>query len=205
MDNRTSTSRLRISQLRVALQREGVHALLVPSADPHLSEFLPERCQGRQWLAGFTGSMGTLVVTVQGAALFVDSRYWMQAEAELTDTGIDLVRIPTGNSSAHIDWLARHVPRGAVVAADGQVLGLVTAQALRKAIDSASVQLRTDIDLLDAVWADRPGLPVQPVYEHKPPHAAVPRTDKLATVREAMASHGATHHFRTTSFPPSMT
>ena len=72
--------------------------------------------------------MATLVVTVQGAALFADSRYWVQAEAELAGTGIELVKIPTGNSSLHLDWLAQQVPRGATVAVDGQVLGLAAAQ-----------------------------------------------------------------------------
>ena len=112
MDTRTSPIRLRIAQLREVLARAGVHALLVPSADPHLSEYLPGRWQGREWLSGFTGSMGTLVVAADRAALFADSRYWVQAEAELAGTGIELVKIPTGHSAAHIDWLAQQVPRG---------------------------------------------------------------------------------------------
>jgi len=198
MDTRTSPIRLRITQLREVLAQRGVHALLVPSADPHLSEYLPERWQGRVWLSGFTGSMATLVVTADRAALFADSRYWVQAEAELAGTGIELVKIATGNSSAHIDWLAREVPRGAVVATDGQVLGLASAQALKSALDAAGVQLRTDADLLDAIWPDRPALPAQPLYEHAAPHATQPRAAKLAQVRQAMAAHGASHHFIST-------
>ncbi|MDO8420165.1 MAG: aminopeptidase P family protein [Rubrivivax sp.] len=198
MDTRTSPIRLRITQLREVLARAGVHALLVPSADPHLSEYLPGRWQGREWLSGFTGSMATLVVTADRAALFADSRYWVQAEAELAGTGIELVKIPTGTSAAHVDWLARHVPRGAAVAVDGQVLGLAAAGALKAALDAAGVPLRTDIDLLDEIWPDRPALPAEPVYEHAPPQAAQPRTAKLAAVREAMARHGASHHFVST-------
>ena len=198
MDTRTSPIRLRITQLREELAKQGVYALLVPSADPHLSEYLPERWQGRQWLSGFTGSMATLVVTVQGAALFADSRYWVQAETELAGTGIELVKIPTGNSSLHLDWLAQQVPAGATVAVDGQVLGLAAAKALRAALDTAGVLLRTDLDLLDAIWPDRPGLPTQPVYEHRAPQAPLPRSAKLATVRDGMARAGATHHFVST-------
>ena len=198
MDTRTSPIRLRLTQLREVLARAGVHALLVPSADPHLSEYLPGRWQGREWLSGFTGSMGTLVVAADRAALFADSRYWVQAEAELAGTGIELVKIPTGHSAAHIDWLAQHVPRGAVVAVDGQVLGLASAHALQTALEAAGVQLRTDIDLLDAIWPDRPALPAEPVYEHAPPQATQPRAERLAAVREAMARHGATHHFVST-------
>ena len=198
MDTRTNPHRLRTDQLREELQRLDVHALLVPSADPHLSEYLPERWQTRQWLSGFTGSMGTLVVTVDKAAVFADSRYWVQAEAELAGSGIELVKIPTGASALHIDWLAAQVHAGRTVAVDGQVLGLAAAHALKTALDRAGVLLRTDLDPVDAVWPERPGLPPQPVYEHQAPHAPLPRAAKLAQVREAMARHGATHHFVST-------
>ena len=194
MDTRTSPIRLRITQVQEVLAREGVHALLVPSSDPHLSEYLPGRWQARQWFSGFTGSMATLVVTVTRSALFADSRYWVQAEAELAGTGIELVKIPTGNSQAHLDWLAEHVPPGQTVAVDGQVLGLAAAQQLRTALDKAGVLLQLERDLLDSVWPERPTLPTQTVYEHLAPHASVPRSAKLAAVREAMARHGATHH-----------
>ncbi len=198
MDTRTSPHRLRIDQLRDELQRLGVHALLVPSADPHLSEYLPERWQARQWLSGFTGSMGTLVVTVDEAAVFADSRYWVQAEAELAGSGIELVKIPTGASSLHIDWLAAQVPAGRTVAVDGQVLGLAAAQALKATLDRAGVLLRTDLDPVGAIWPERPGLPPQPVYEHLPPYAPLHRAAKLAQVREAMARHGVSQHFVST-------
>ncbi len=198
MDTRTSPIRLRITQLQEVLSREGVHALLVPSSDPHLSEYLPGRWQGRQWLSGFTGSMATLVVAADRAALFADSRYWVQAAAELAGTGIELVKIPTGASLAHIDWLAHQTPRGATVAVDGQVLGLAAAATLRNALTAAGVQLRTDLDLLDAIWPDRPALPTQAVFEHAAPHAVQSRAAKLATVRQAMAERGASHHFVST-------
>ena len=84
----------RIAALREHLASVGVHALLVPSADPHLSEYLPDRWQGRRWLSGFSGSQATLVVAARKAALFADSRYWQQAESELAGSGIDLVKIP---------------------------------------------------------------------------------------------------------------
>jgi Xaa-Pro aminopeptidase len=198
MDTRTSPIRLRITHLREELARQGLHALLVPSADPHLSEYLPARWQGRQWLSGFTGSMATLVVAADRAVLFADSRYWVQAEAELAGTGIDLEKIATGASLAHIDWLARHTPRGGTVAVDGQVLGLATAQLLERGLGAAGVALRTDIDLLDAIWPDRCALPAQPVFEHRAPHATQSRAHKLAAVRQGMAAQGATQHFLST-------
>jgi Xaa-Pro aminopeptidase len=198
MDTRTSPMRMRLAQLREELARHGASALLVPSSDPHLSEYLPERWQGRVWLSGFTGSMGTLVVGSERAALFADSRYWVQAESQLAGTGIELMRINSAASPAHLDWLAEQVPRGGVVAVDGQVLGLAAAQALKARLDAAGITLRTAPDLLDAIWPDRPALPAQPVVAHRAPHAPRSRAAKLALVREAMARHGATHHFIST-------
>ena len=198
MDTRTSPYRLRIERVRDALKHHGLAAVLVPSSDPHLSEYLPERWQGRQWLSGFTGSMGTLVVALDEAALFADSRYWVQAEAELAGSGITLVKIPTGTATHHIDWLASKTPRGAAVGVDGSVLGLAAASLLRGALDKAGVALRTDFDVLDEVWPDRPGLPTAAVYEHLAPQAPLARAAKLAQVREAMARFGATHHFIST-------
>ena len=198
MDTRISPSRLRLSQLREVMAENDVQALLVPSSDPHLSEYLPGRWQGREWLSGFTGSMGQLVVTPQRAALFADSRYWVQAEAELAGTGIELERIGTAASSAHLDWLVRQLGAGATVAVDGQVLGLLAAGQLKAALEKADMRLRTDLDLLDRIWPDRPALPSQPVYEHRAPHATTPRAAKLAQVRESMGRAGASHHFVST-------
>ena len=198
MDTRTSPIPLRLERVRDALKAHGLSALLVPSSDPHLSEYLPERWQGRVWLSGFTGSMATLVVTAERAALFADSRYWVQAEAELRGSGVDLVKIPTGAATHHIDWLATNLPRGAAVAVDGQVIGLAAAQALRAGLDKAGVALRTEADLLAGVWADRASLPRAAVYAHRAPQAVTTRGAKLAALREAMARHGATHHFVST-------
>ncbi len=198
MDTRTAPIRMRLADLRESMARDGLRAVLVPSADPHLSEYLPARWQGREWLSGFTGSMGTLVVTLDRAVLFADSRYWVQAEAELAGSTIELERIPTGASTAYIDWLAREVPGGATVGVDGQVLGLGLAGALRRALDAAGVHLRTETDPLAPIWPDRPTLPTAPIRAHLPPHATVSRGDKLAAVRDAMARQGATAHFVST-------
>ena len=198
MDTRTSETRLRIERLRDALTAEGAHAVLVPSSDPHLSEYLPGRWQGREWLSGFTGSMGSLVVTRDRAALFADSRYWDQAEAQLAGSGIQLEKLTSGASTQYIDWLAKELQTGQVLAVDGQVLGLALANALRAGLGRKGITLRTDVDLLQRAWDDRPALPTEPIYEHLPPQAAVSRADKLARVRTAMATVGATHHLVST-------
>ncbi len=198
MDTGVSPIRLRIERVRDTLRQQQIAAVLVPSSDPHLSEYLPERWQGRQWLSGFTGSMGTLIITTDTAVLFADSRYWVQAEAELAGSGITLEKIPTGVATHPIDWLTTHVPAGQTVGVDGQVLGLATAQRLQHSLKAASIALRTDFDVLVQVWPERPGLPEAPVYEHLAPHATESRAKRLAQVRLDMANLGATHHFIST-------
>ena len=198
MDTRTSPTRLRLTQVREAMQGHAIDAILVPSSDPHLSEYLPAHWQSREWLSGFTGSMGTLVVSATKAALFADSRYWTQAEAELAGSGIVLERITSASSPAHVEWLARELASSQTLAVDAQVIGLAAAKTLRNALDAAGVKLRTGIDLFAEIWADRPALPVAPVYEHEAPHATQSRADKLAQLRSAMHAHGATHHLIST-------
>ena len=193
-----ATTRTRIAQLRAAMQIQNLDAYVVPSADPHLSEYLPGRWQSRVWLSGFTGSVGTLVVTADFAGLWADGRYWAQAEAELAGTGIALMKIPTGASTLHIDWLAGRLQPGQTVGADGAVLGLSTARLLQQALDARGIMLRTDCDLLDAVWHERPGLPTPTIYEHIAPHATRSRADKLADLRGAMTALGTDSHFIST-------
>ncbi len=192
MDTRHPPARLHIERLRETLRAAGLQAVLVPSSDPHLSEYLPAHWQGRVWFSGFTGSMGTLVVTLDEAAVFADSRYWVQAEAELAGSGITLVKIPTGAATHHLDWIAQHVQAGQTLAVDGQVLGLAAAQQLRQVTEQAGIRLVTDRDPLAAAWDDRPGLPTAAIYDQ--PEADRSRRAKLAALRDALAARGATHH-----------
>lgn len=194
----SSTIVQRVQSAQAALHQLDLCAYLVPSADPHLSEYLPERWQGRQWLSGFTGSMGTLVVTPDTAAVFADSRYWTQAEAELAGTGVELVKIDTGASTRHVEWIAERAGRGQQVGVDGAVLSLAHAQQLRQALGKTGAELRTDIDLFEHIWPQRAGLPLAPVYEHAAGFAVNSRADKLAQVRRDMQARGATHHFVST-------
>ncbi|MBO1258741.1 aminopeptidase P family protein [Bordetella holmesii] len=174
-----SSTDQRIAALRQAMRRNKLDAYVVPSADPHLSEYLPKRWQARRWLSGFTGSVGTLVVTADFAGLWVDSRYWVQAEAQLAGTGITLMKIALASTPGHVDWLAAF-------------------RALSRALAPAQVELSISEDLIDEIWVDRPGLPDAPVYEHLAPHACQPRAERLGRVRQAMAAKGADTHLVST-------
>ncbi|WKV95333.1 aminopeptidase P family protein [Pseudomonas sp. H22_DOA] len=184
----------RLARTRELMRREGIHALLVPSADPHLSEYLPGYWQGRQWLSGFHGSVGTLIVTLDFAGVWADSRYWEQATKELNGSGIELVKLQPGQPSP-LDWLAEQTPEGGVVAVDGAVMAVASARTLSGKLEARGASLRTDIDLLKEVWSDRPTLPNAPIYQHLPPQATVSRGDKLAKLRETLQERGADWHF----------
>lgn len=184
----------RLAHTRELMRREGIHALLVPSADPHLSEYLPGYWQGRQWLSGFHGSVGTLIVTADFAGVWADSRYWEQATKELNGSGIELVKLQPGQPSP-LDWLAEQTPEGGVVAVDGAVMAVASARTLSSKLEVRGARLRTDTDLLQEVWRDRPSLPNAPIYQHLPPQATVSRGEKLAKLRETLQERGADWHF----------
>ncbi|WP_223253507.1 aminopeptidase P family protein [Chromobacterium amazonense] len=188
----------RIASLRAAMAKAGVDACLVPSSDPHLSEYLPQRWQARRWLSGFTGSMGTLIVSADFAGVWADSRYWVQAEHELAGTGITLMKIDTAASSLHLQWLADTLKAGQTLAVDGDVLSLAAAKALQAALEPRGVIVRSDLDLIDAVYSGRPALPNAAVYQHEAAFAPESRAAKLGRVREAMREAGAERHFLST-------
>ena len=183
----------RIAKLRQALVEQDLTAIIVPSADPHLSEYLPEYWQARLWLSGFTGSVGTLVVTADFAGLWTDSRYWVHAAAQLEGTGISLEKLVSGQPN-HIDWLAAHLQEGDSVAVDGNVLSIAEQDRLLSAFDDNDITLITDRDVIDDIWADRPALPIAKLYEHNAQFVAQSAAKKLEAVRAGMADAGATHH-----------
>jgi Xaa-Pro aminopeptidase len=184
----------RLAQTRALMSRERIDAFLVPSADPHLSEYLPGYWQGRQWLSGFHGSVGTLIITRDFAGLWADSRYWEQATKELAGSGIELVKLMPGQPGP-LEWVAQQASADSVVAVDGTVLAVASSRTLASELYARGARLRTDMDPLNELWADRPGLPLSPVYEHRAPHASESRIEKLGRLRQAMAERQADWHF----------
>lgn len=184
----------RLARVRQVMGREGIDALLVPSADPHLSEYLPGYWQGRRWLSGFDGSVGTLVVTADFAGVWVDSRYWEQAEKELAGSGIALMKLLPGKPGA-LEWLGDNVRVNGTVAVDGAVMALAPARQLEAQLKAREARLLTDRDVLAEVWEGRPALPANPIYQHLPPYATVSRAQKLAQLRAALQEKGADWHF----------
>lgn len=188
----------RVQALRAALAAHNLEACVVPSSDPHLSEYLPEHWQSRAWLSGFEGSAGTLVVTPSFAGLWTDSRYWEQADHDLAGSGIRTMRAGSDGVPSVVDWLARELPKGSRVALHGQALSVSMHRNWQSTLDASGIRLVCELDLPGDVWKDRPALPQAPVYEHKAPFACRTRAGNLVAVRQSMAERKADWHFIST-------
>lgn len=181
----------RIALLREAMARSGVGACVLPSSDPHVSEYPPSHWALREWMSGFSGSVGTLAVTASEAGLWVDFRYWEQAGQQLAGSGIAVMRQGQAGVPGIEAWLAQQLTAGDAVAVDGAVLAWSETQSMRRELDAHGITLRTDLDLVSALVADREALPANPVREQPLELAGESRAEKLARLRARMKEHGA--------------
>ena len=182
----------KLSALRQTMREHNLDAWIIPSADPHLSEYLPEHWQARVYFSGFTGSVGTLVVTADKAGLWADSRYWEQAAHQLQGSGIELQKV--GEVAPYTDWLAAELPDGAAAGAAADMLSLTAKRQLETAFAAKNICLDVARDIADTVWADRPALPQETVFPHDAAFVSETAAAKLARVRAAMKEQGAAWH-----------
>ena len=182
----------KLSALRQTMREHNLDAWIIPSADPHLSEYLPEHWQARVYFSGFTGSVGTLVVTADKAGLWADSRYWEQAAHQLQGSGIELQKV--GEVAPYTDWLAAELPDGAAAGAAADMLSLTAKRQLETAFAAKNICLDVSRDIADTVWADRPALPQEAVFPHDAAFVSETAAAKLARVRAAMKEQGAAWH-----------
>lgn len=180
-----------LNDLKNALNQHNLTAVIVPSADPHMSEYLPDYYKGRAYFSGFTGSAGTFVVAQDFAHLWADSRYWVQADTQLAGTGIDLQKI-IPNAPDHIAYLAEHLPTNARVGIDGDVLSLGDFEKMQQVFDAKNITIATD-DVIGTVWSGRPKLPQAPIYCHADQFVDKSAKQKLEEVRAAMAGVADSH------------
>ena len=184
----------KIQALRERMAAHGLSAWIVYSADPHLSEYLPEHWSQREYLSGFTGSAGFMAVTQKQAALWTDSRYWVQAEAQLQGSGIELMKLGAKGVPSLEQWICAQLSPAQVVGVNGMALSVAQAQQLEQQFAAAELAMQVDLELLDAFWTARPPLPQAPIYEHEERFAGAPRREKIGRVRQAMRELGASRH-----------
>lgn len=155
----------RVALLRERMSREGLSAYLITGADPHQSEIPPRRWASREWISGFSGSAGTVVITHDEAGLWTDFRYYIQAEQELQGSGFTLFREGTENIPSPAVRLSNTLPKGAVVGTCGMEIAASSFSETEKKLNRAGIMLKATNDLLEGIWTDRPPLPMNPVRE----------------------------------------
>ena len=180
----------KIQALRQMMQAEGWGAVVISGTDPHSSEYLPQRWQVRQWVSGFTGSAGTVVVTADQAGLWTDSRYFIQAAAQLEGSGIALHKLGMPGVLDYPEWMAENLDAGATVCVDGLCMPLATVRSMQTMFASKGITIVSRPDFIDALWSDRPALPEAPAFELGLEYTGRSRADKLAWLREAIAAKG---------------
>ena len=187
MINDTILSRL--ADLREVMRREKLDAFVFPSTDPHHSEYTPDRWKGREWISGFTGSAGTAVVTMEAAALWTDSRYFLAAEDQLTGTSFQLMKQKVKGTPTIAEWLGAQLKdKNAQVGVDGMCNNVSSVETLiRELRREGGITVRTNFDPLNEIWKDRPAVPVDKVRIHPMEYAGESASSKIDRVRAELA------------------
>jgi Xaa-Pro aminopeptidase len=190
--------RERIRRFREKMAERRLDAYLIPTADFHGSEYVCEYFKCRQYMTGFTGSSGTAVITMKEVGLWTDGRYFVQAAAELKDSGIRLFKAGTKGTPGVIEYLLENVPEGGALGADGRVLDAGTGEMLQKKLREKRARLSWQEDLVGELWCDRPELPAKPVWILEPEYAGRTMQEKIAALRAVMRQDRADAHILTT-------
>ncbi len=181
----------RISKLRQKMQEHGIDIYLIPSADFHQSEYVGEYFKTREYMSGFTGSAGTLVVTREKAGLWTDGRYFIQAENELQGSGIELFRDGLPDTQKLKDFLEENLPQGGKLAFDGRVISARLGAEYQKTAADKNATIEAGLDLVDELWVDRPPLSTEKAYPMDVRYSGEESESKLRRVREKMQEHQA--------------
>lgn len=184
----------RLAALREEMRREHLSAFIFPSSDPHNSEYVPSRWEGRKWISGFDGSAGTAVVTLHSAALWTDSRYFLAAEEQLAGTEFQLMRERVEGTPSIAEWIATEIEgaESSEIGVDGMCMTYAECSDLKTDLKhNGGITVRTNLDILDRIWTDRPSVPLNPVSIQPIEYAGESCHDKLSRIRSSLLRRGA--------------
>ena len=181
----------RIAALREAMKEKNIDAYIIPSSDPHLSEYPADRWKSREWISGFDGSAGTVVVTADKAGLWTDSRYFLQAGIQLEGSGIELYKMALPETPTIQEFLLHELESGQTVGTDGQTYSVAETAILEKALRRKEIKLETSCDLIDLVWKDRPAIPGNPLFEMPVELSGKSVREKLDELNNRLRKEGA--------------
>ena len=187
----------RIEKLRNIMKEKGIFAYIIPSADYHQSEYVGEFFKGRQYISGFTGSAGTVVITPQKAILWTDGRYFLQAEEQLASSCVELYKMGQENVPTTFEYIEKEVPEGSKIGFDGRAISAAMGTELEVNLAKKNITISYEGDLLDEIWKDRPALSDAKAFLLDVKYSGEEFTSKIARVRNIMKDVGATTHILT--------
>ena len=156
----------RIAALRTHIAQENIQAFIIPSTDPHLSEYVAPHWQSREWISGFTGSAGTVVITAEEAGLWTDSRYFLQAARQIEGTEITLYKEMLPETPSIPAFLNSRLQEGDTVGIDGKMFSAKEVEHLQEALRKSGIHVKSVADPLQLLWKDRPAMPLSPAFIH---------------------------------------
>jgi len=186
----------KLAALRTLMKNSGIDVYLIPTADPHLSEYIPDHWKIIPWLTGFTGSAATVFVSEEFAGLWTDSRYFIQAEMQLKDYGFVLINSVAGIAD-FTDWLSGIIHPEEKLALDGSIFSIERIRKIEKSLVHTKISLDTGCDLIGQLWTDRPSMPLSSAFDHDVKYCGKDRSVKMAEVRAQMKNRGINYHLLT--------
>ena len=156
----------RLAAMRKLMTANHLDAYIIPSSDPHQSEYPAPFWKSRVWISGFTGSMGYVTITQNKANVWTDGRYFLQCEMEIKDSEFELSKQLMQGAPEHVDWLADTLPEGSRVGCDASLFSVGQIRSMQRIFAPKNIVLVTDADLIGPIWQDRPTLPTTEIFEH---------------------------------------
>ncbi len=185
----------RINALRQAMKSQSIDAMIIPRTDAHLSEYISDHWHVVRFLSGFTGSAATMVVTLDKALLWTDSRYFLQASQQLAGTGIELMKEGLPDTPDIPSWLCQNLHKGNTVGIDGMTMSIDGCAALAESLAAKGINIRVDFSPIDPIWTDRPSLPADKIFVHDIKYAGEDAKSKISRVLANVAQSGASTAF----------
>ena len=181
----------RIEKLRQLMKQNGLSAYLINGSDPHLGEYVPDRWKSREYISGFSGSYGWLAITLNHAALWTDSRYYLQAGMQLEGTGIEMLKARLADTPFIGNWVAERIGQGESVGFDGSCYPASEVRMIEKSFLAKNIRIECQTDLLNNVWNDRPGIPAKQAFLHAVKWAGKSRKEKISIISDETQKYGA--------------
>lgn len=188
----------KLAAFRTIMSQNGLDAFIIPSSDPHQSEYVADHWKSREWISGFTGSAGTVVITMNHAGLWTDSRYFLQAEQELADSEFELHKQFDQFAPSYVNWLTTELKEDQTVGIDGWCFAISQENSFKSILNKNSINLRADIDAVGLSWSDRPPLPTNEAFDHDVKFCGKSREEKIQDLQEYIKEQNCSHHLVTT-------